>query len=130
MSTHVWDASAVLAFIRREPGFAKLEAALESPSDHLLSTVNLAEVASWFHEHGMPVDTLRELVAELDFDSIAFDVDSAHMTGALRSPTRHRGLSLGDRACLALAKSRDAIALTTDKQWLELDIGVRIECIR
>lgn len=54
------------------------------------------------------------------------------VTGLLRPMTRQVGLSLGNRACLALAKSRQAIALTADRAWTELDpsLGIAIQCIR
>lgn len=74
MSRFVWDASAVLAFLRREPGVEKLEAVLDAMPEHVLSTVNLAEVASWFNEHGMPAETLREFLSELDMEVTVFDV--------------------------------------------------------
>jgi PIN domain nuclease of toxin-antitoxin system len=130
MSGFVWDASAVLAFLRRESGVEKLEAVLDATPEHVLSAVNLAEVASWFNERGMPAETLREFLSELDMEAIAFDVELARATGELRLATKPQGLSLGDRACLALAQARNAIALTADRSWTLLDLGIEVECIR
>ncbi len=42
----------------------------------------------------------------------------------------HRELSLGDRACLALAHTRKAAAWTTDKAWARAKVGVPIEVLR
>lgn len=61
---------------------------------------------------------------------IAFDAELADAAASLRQPTRHLGLSLRDRACLALARSVNAAVITADRAWLGLDIGVRIEAIR
>lgn len=130
MSGFVWDASAVLVFLRREPGVERLEAALDRTSEHLLSAVNLAEVAGWFNERGMPDETLRAFLSELDMEVIALDGDLARATGELRRATKALGLSLGDRACLALAKARQAVALTADRSWAEAGLGISIECIR
>ena len=113
-----------------KPGVERLEAALEATPEHTLSTVNLAEVASGFNERGMPEDTLRDLLNELDMDLVGFDVESARATGELRRATKPQGLSLGDRVCLALAQARGAIALTADRSWTMLDLGIAVECIR
>ncbi|MBU0500018.1 MAG: type II toxin-antitoxin system VapC family toxin [Gammaproteobacteria bacterium] len=130
MSGFVWDASAILAFLRREPGVDRLEAVLDETPEHRLSAVNLAEVAGWFNDRGMPGDTLRALLDELDLEVIALDSDLARATGELRQATKALGLSLGDRACLALAKAHQAVALTADRAWVLADLGIRIECIR
>lgn len=130
MSGFVWDASAVLAFLRREPGVERLEAVLDATPEHLLSAVNLAEVAGWFNERGMPEETLHAFLNELDLEVIALDGDLARATGELRRATKGLGLSLGDRACLALAKAHQAVALTTDRSWTLADLGITLECIR
>jgi PIN domain nuclease of toxin-antitoxin system len=61
---------------------------------------------------------------------VAFDSDQAQRTGELIVLTRSHGLSLGDRACLALAQSRGIPALTADRAWLGLDVGVEIRSLR
>jgi len=61
---------------------------------------------------------------------IDFDSEQAWRTAALRSSTRQWGLSLGDRACLALAQSQGIVALTADRAWLDLQIGIEVESIR
>jgi PIN domain nuclease of toxin-antitoxin system len=130
MTRYVWDASAVLAFLRAEPGAERLEAVLADSRDHFLGAVNLAEVASWLNERGMPADELNAFLTELDLHIRPFESALAAATGLLRAPTKPKGLSLGDRACLALAQSLDAVALTTDREWRGLQLDIRIECIR
>jgi PIN domain nuclease of toxin-antitoxin system len=59
-----------------------------------------------------------------------FDEETAILAGQLRAATAHRGLSLGDRACLALAIRENATAVTADRKWADLRVGCRIELIR
>ena len=59
-----------------------------------------------------------------------FDVSDAETAADLWVRTRHHGLSLGDRACLALAARIDAPAVTADRAWRDLDVRVEIVCIR
>jgi PIN domain nuclease of toxin-antitoxin system len=61
---------------------------------------------------------------------IPFDTELAYRTGLLRSATRSAGLSLGDRACLALAMQRQLPAVTADREWQSLSLGVTIQVIR
>ena len=117
----------MLALLRKEPGAEHVEAAL---STALMSAVNLAEVATFFVNGGMPIDTVRTLLTGLEVKTVPFEDDLAFGAAALRSATRHLGLSLGDRACLALAKREGLPALTTDRAWADLDIGVEVRLIR
>jgi PIN domain nuclease of toxin-antitoxin system len=48
----------------------------------------------------------------------------------LRPLTREHGLSLSDRACLALPKRLDLPALTADTAWSRLDLRVEVRRIR
>jgi len=61
---------------------------------------------------------------------VPFDRQLARVTAELRQPTRNLGLSLGDRVCLALARVMGGRALTADRSWAALDLGIPTECIR
>ena len=61
---------------------------------------------------------------------INFDKIQAIEAGMLFEQTKHLGLSLGDRACIALAKINNLPILTADKIWLDLRVGVEIKSIR
>lgn len=126
---YVLDASALLCLINGEPGADRVAAVLSSA---VISAVNLAEVASKLNELGADADTARALLAPLHLSVVPFDESAAHATGALRTATRGQGLSLGDRACLALSASRGAPALTADKAWAQVGelIGVQVEMLR
>jgi PIN domain nuclease of toxin-antitoxin system len=129
MSAYVLDTSALLAYLWREQGWERVEAVFAS-EEVVMSAVNATETIAKAIDLGLPEEAAQELQSTFDFEQIPFDEASALDTALLRSKTRHLGLSLGDRACLALAKSRDAVALTADRPWLDLDLGLRIECIR
>ena len=114
---HVLDASAVLCLIRAEPGAEAVKAALPGS---VISAVNLAEVVAKMTDLGMEGALIAAVLDPLQLNAIAFDGQQARACGLLRPATRARGLSLGDRACLALAAQLDATALTTDRAWTEL----------
>lgn len=127
MARVVLDASALLALLNAEPGYRTVE---ESLSDASVSAVNLAEVISKLSERGMPEAAIRTALEGLGLDVHAFDTATAYIAGALRPATRGPGLSLGDRACLALGLSLAAPVLTSDKSWKALKVGVKIRVIR
>lgn len=123
----VFDASAVLAVARREPGAEPL-APLRDRA--LLSAVNAAEVYGKLLAAGLSepqiTDGLRAIVRRV----VSFDDDQCRLAGAIHSATRPHGLSLADCACLALGRVRQAAVYTADRAWAELDVGVRVELIR
>ncbi|MGI5837051.1 MAG: PIN domain-containing protein [Chloroflexota bacterium] len=88
------------------------------------------DVVAELAESGMPEAVVREALDPLGLEIVAFDSDLAYSTGLLRPLTKGLGLSLGDRACLALARSLGLPAITTDRTWAKLDIGVTIRVIR
>jgi PIN domain nuclease of toxin-antitoxin system len=126
---YVLDASALLCLINGEPGADRVAAVLPRA---VVSAVNLAEVATKLSDLGADVETARALLAPLHLVVAPFDEGAAFATGALRAATRDQGLSLGDRACLALAAERGATALTADKVWQGVSepVGVPVELIR
>jgi ribonuclease VapC len=123
----VLDASALLAVLRAEPGAERVEQRLEGAR---IGAVNLSEVVAKLIEDGVPEAEIRRAIGRLELDVHAFDAQHAYLAGILRKPTRSFGLSFGDRACLALAQSLGALALTADRSWSQLDLGIAIEVIR
>jgi len=108
------DASAVLCLVRGEPGADIVGAALPHS---VISAVNLAEVIAKMVDLGMNADLIDRVLGPLKLQTVAFDAAQALASGLLRAGTRSLGLSLGDRACIALAVSAGATALTTDQAW-------------
>lgn len=129
MSNVVLDASAVLAVIFDEPGGDRVAAHLPGAR---VSTVNIAEVATRLLAFDMPQETIETVIDTLQLTIEPYDLAQALATAQLRAVTRSAGLSLGDRACLALAKARQVEALTADTAWQTVadDAGVCVTLIR
>lgn len=129
----VLDASALLAYLQGEPGAEVVADALVQKA--AISAVNWAETLSKLAEHGQDPDFVTTQLREqglLDRALIIYSVDEAlgcHIA-KLRTTTRSLGLSLGDRACLALALKLNLPALTSDRVWENLSLGVEIRVIR
>ena len=121
------DASALLAFVRDEPGAGRVAAVL---SNCAISTVNLGEAVTALVNRGHPAAGARRIMAGVRIDSVPLDRDVALDAGALRETTRSLGLSFGDRVCLSLAARLGATALTCDRKWTALEAGIAVELIR
>lgn len=128
MSSCVLDASALMALLRNEPGTDAVRQAIAQGA--AICTVNVSEVVAKLNEAGMPVDDIRQTIEPLGLTVADFDIDLAYQASALRAQTRHIGLSLGDRACLALAIHLDLPAITADRAWAALALGPSITVIR
>ncbi len=130
MSSWILDASALMALLYGEPGFGRVGVALATGA--AISTVNLSEVIAKLVDRGVSERQIRDNLGALDVEIAEFNADDALVAGLLRSSTRAAGLSLGDRACLALAERVGASVLTADRAWAGLDLGpdIEIELIR
>lgn len=129
MSRWILDASAVLAYLRREPGWDLVERTL-STEETFISAVNQAEVITKLADKGLPKSDIQAVLNCLKLQVLDFGTQLALETGLLRPQTRAFGLSLGDRACLALAKDMNLPVLTTDQAWVALKLGVTVKVIR
>ncbi|HEY7852690.1 MAG TPA: type II toxin-antitoxin system VapC family toxin [Caulobacteraceae bacterium] len=127
MNRAVVDASAVLAFAFRESGWQAAEPLLVGS---LINAVNAAEVTSRVMARGASLAEARSLMAGLLMDVSPLDSEQALLTGQLHRETRPYGLSLADCACLALARARHLPAVTADRAWRDLPLGVEIVLIR
>jgi ribonuclease VapC len=128
VSSFVLDASALVALLNGEPGASRVAFAVAQGA--AIGAINLAEVVTRFSHAGQSEPAIRAHIEPLDLEIVDFDEDLAYRTGMLRPVTRAAGLSLGDRACLALAGRLGLPALTTDRPWASLAVGVTIELIR
>lgn len=125
--TVVVDTSAVLAALWGEPGGTRVDLVLPGAS---ISAVNLAELIAKLIDRGGSAEQVDQVLAGLGLSVHAFDEASARHCGALRSSTRQLGLSLADRACVALGLDLAVPILTADRAWAGLDLGIAIEQIR
>ncbi len=118
MSKVVLDSSAVLAALQKEPGGDLVLSSLDGAA---ISAVNFAEVVSKLARTGGDLSQVLADLQDLVSEICPFDADQAVAVGQLAAVTRDLGLSLGDRACLSLAKSLGVPALTADQAWAKLD---------
>lgn len=127
MARAVLDASALLALLNSEPG---ADVVAPFVSEAVISAVNLSEVVGKLCAVGMPEGAIRQALHGLDLEVIPFDEDQAYGAGLLRPATDDKGLSLGDWACLDTARRLGLLALTSDKAWKDLSMGVDVRLIR
>ena len=129
MSRLVLDASAILAIINAEPGADKLTR--ELLANAVCSTVNLAEVQAKLVSRGWSSDDAWEDATSPIRESVPFTDEQAKFAGSLVALTQPLGLSLGDRACLALGVALKAPIYTAEKAWSKLKLpGIRVHLIR
>lgn len=128
MSKAVLDASALLAVLNQEPGSEKLTP--EFLSVAAASTVNLAEVHGKLVSQGLSPNDAWEATLSSIGDALPFTSEHARLAGGLVAITRPLGLSLGDRACLALGLALKLPVYTADRSWKKLKAGVPIHVIR
>ena len=121
------DASALLAYLFAETGHEAVARVIDACC---LSSVNLAEVLSRFARDGHSPELVHHQIAASGIEIVPFLGEDAALAAALVPLTQSFGLSLGDRACLALALRRNVTALTADRVWAELDLPIAIEVIR
>jgi ribonuclease VapC len=127
MSKVVLDASALLALLHQESGAEMVQMALP---ESVISAVNWSEVWQKTIERKVSTDGLREDLEALGLKIEPFTPEQAELAAQLREPSRSLGLSLGDRACLALALNLKVTAITADKVWETLVIQIPIQVIR
>lgn len=131
MKKAVLDASALLAFLFDEPGAGEVERRLAEGA--LISAVNLCEVLSKLAIKGVAVDkAIEQFISSGLFEALEivdFDEIMAKEAARIMPECRKAGLSLGDRTCLSLAGSRNAVAVTADSRWVGFP-WVEVELIR
>lgn len=123
----VLDASALLAWLRDEDGAGQVDEHIEGG---VIGAVNLSEVAQKISQRGGDGSRAAAEVLGMGLVLTPFAGEDALATAELWPHTHAQGLSLGDRACLALARRLDCPALTADQAWKTLDLDVEIQLIR
>ncbi len=121
------DASALLVFLLRERGHERVGGLL---GEACMSTVNFSEVLARFARTGQDVVLIGEKLLATPIELVEFSTQQAAIAAALVPAVQVQGLSLGDRACLALARERRIRAVTADKAWRRLQLDIEIETLR
>lgn len=129
----VLDASALMAVLHGEDGASiVIEAIAEGAA---VSVVNWAEVLSKLAEAGKDPEVAAAELRRAEGSRRALSIEpltaaDCVAVGRLRPITKRQGLSLADRACLALAERLGVPALTADRKWLEADVAAEVQLIR
>jgi len=121
------DASALLAYLFTEEGFAAVGEHIDAC---YLSSVNLVEVISRFVRDGHNPEFVYQQLVSSAIEIVTFGSEDAALAAGLTLHTQKLGLSLGDRACLALALRQNIPALTADHVWSKLRLPIAIQQIR
>ncbi len=121
------DASALLAYLFGEEGGDEVASEIE---DSCISTVNLAEVIGKFVERGVDGRLVGNQIAASTVEVMTFTAQDAERAASLLPQARALGLSLADRACLAMALGRQIPVLTADRVWADVEADVVVRVIR
>lgn len=124
----ILDASALIALLIQERGYEKV---VEILPQSIMSSVNVAEVAKFLKERnklddGQIQNTIYSLIEQI----LPFDDKLAFLSSSIIDKTKTFGLSLGDRACIALGLTTGYLIYTADKAWAELKLECTIKLIR
>jgi PIN domain nuclease of toxin-antitoxin system len=127
VSKYVLDASALLALLNNEPGAQRVDEIL---TEAVIGAVNMCETAGKLVNAGMSLKDARTSIELTNLEIIPFDAELAYKAGDLVTETKQLGLSLGDRACLALGMTMNRTVVTAEQLWSKLKLGVTVEVIR
>ena len=127
MTGSVLDASALLAFLQDEPGADLVDTVL---ADSCISAVNWSEVVQKALVAGVDVQGLKSDILALGLDILDFTDQQAEIAATLWVDGKKVGLSLGDRACLALADFLGLPVLTADRAWSKLAVPMKVTVLR
>ncbi len=125
---YVMDASALLALMQGEKGSNVVDQLIQE-QECIASSVNMAEVGTKLIDKGLAPAQLTRTLKELNVQSIDFDLEQATLCASLRLSTKHVGLSLGDRACLALTQLVKGTAVTGDSAWSDVAAAVDVKVL-
>ena len=127
-TARVLDASAIIAYLEQEPGYGVVGRALASTP--FVSTVNLAEAYTKAVVRGVDLPPVATWLTSLGLRTVPFSDEDAERAALLLPATHVFGLSLGNRACLALGRRLSVPVMTADRAWANLSVGVAVEVIR
>ncbi|WP_341757651.1 type II toxin-antitoxin system VapC family toxin [Candidatus Tisiphia endosymbiont of Ditula angustiorana] len=120
MNKVVLDASALLALIKYETGATEVEKLL---GNIIMSSVNVSEVAAILLDSDMTEEECKNSIEPFISSIIPFDSEQSFLSALLKKHTKHKGLSFGDRACIALGIKLNVSIYTADKAWYNLEIN-------
>ena len=126
-SAVVLDASALIALIQEENGSEIIKPLLKYA---VMSSVNVAETLIALQKRGLLYQQSLILIQDIIGSIIPFNLKHVELVAQLQTLTQHKGLSLGDKACIALGIATSYPIYTADKIWAELELNCQIIVIR
>jgi ribonuclease VapC len=125
---YVLDSTALIALVTKEPGFERVQELLERST---INAVNLTETIHKLVQKGSPHRLVERKLQGLQLNVIAWSESLAYHSAEFANLGKSHGFSLGDRACLALAKQLHATAVTADQVWRQVPgLGVAVLMFR
>jgi len=121
------DTSAIIALLKKEPGYETLEEVIANSS---ISIINLSELVSVLTRSGIAENEIDEIIKDIIPEVTPFNEDIAINTGKLIKQTKDFGLSFGDRACIATGIYYNMPVYTTDKVWKDLRTLAKVIVVR
>ena len=127
MSEWVLDASAVLAWLQDEPGAGEVEPLMDGG---VVSAANWSELLVRVRARDRDAEEVATLLSAYGLTVVPVTREDAELAAQLWRA--EHGLSLGDRLCLATARMRGAVAVTTDRRWADVadELGVGVQLAR
>lgn len=129
MSKVVLDTSAVLAYLFEEAGAETVAPLLEAGAA-VISSANYAETVSKLFDLKMPAEAIQTTMDNLEMECVPLSEAQAFVAGELRVISKPYGLSLGDRACIALGITSQLAVYTADTAWAKVPTECEIILIR
>jgi ribonuclease VapC len=125
---YVFDATALIALVESEPGYQRVQ---ELVGRSTISAINVAEAVNKFVERGSALDAVQNSLRRLELLVVDWSEEMAYQSAEFTRFNQSHGLSLGDRACLTLARRLHATAVTSDRTWKRIpSLGVPIMIFR
>ncbi len=124
----VLDASALMAYFRQEPGGDVVADLLTSEAR--VSSLNWSEVHQKLGRLGLDADMLTTRLLDVGVKVEPFDQADAVVASKLYRATSPGGVSLADRACLALGYRLGVPVYSADRQWSRIDVCADVRMIR
>lgn len=116
----VFDASSLLILLQEESGAEKLKPLLDYA---VMSAVNISEVLNVLGRNKLSIEESMPLINDMITEIIPFDIDQAELSAKLSSDDSIKGLSLGDRACIALGMQMKLPIYTADQLWKKVKLS-------
>ncbi len=118
MKPVIADTSAVIAYLNFETGADEVRRRIARIR---LTMVNVAEIVAVVSRHKVTRAWIEKRIFRVFSEVLPFDREQAYLCGNLEQVTRPKGLSLGDRACLAAGILHGWPVLTAESTWAEID---------